>query len=98
MAAVGNLAGGYRDPVDGALREVQTAIAKARELGAPRSIILGQVANGLTGQLNGYRERLLTKALAGAADLVADLTQEAAKVLEQTRTVPVTEFRQGLPS
>lgn len=82
MPTVGNLAGGYRDPMDGALAEVEAAIAKARELGAARSIILGRVANGLTGAINGYRERLLTKALTSAADAFADLTQEEAKRLE----------------
>lgn len=82
MPAVGNLAGGYHDPRDQALAEVEAAVTRARELGVPRTTILGQVANGLTGAVNGYRERLLTTALGHVADRYADLSQADAKVIE----------------
>lgn len=85
MPAVGNLAGGYRDPMDAALAEVRRAIDKARRAGATPGSILGQVANGLTGDLNGYRERILTHDLTEVADPILELTQDEARLVEEAR-------------
>lgn len=44
-------------PVDVALRHVEEAVAAARATEAPVGEILGRVANGLTGRVNGQVER-----------------------------------------
>lgn len=88
------LAGGIGSPspnaytartVDRNLRHVERAVREAIAVDAPVSEVLGRVANGLTGDVNGYRERLLTEALRNAADPLLELTQDEAKGLVLAR-------------
>lgn len=88
------LAGGIGSPspnaytartVDRNLRVVERAVLEAVAVEAPVSEVLGRVANGLTGDVNGYRERLLVEALRNAADPLLELTQEEAKGLVMAR-------------
>lgn len=84
-SSIGSLATSYRDPVDVALLGVEVAILKAREEGAGIDPVLGCVANGLTGNVNGYRERALRAALAQAYESVIDVPLEDLKAAEKAQ-------------
>lgn len=71
---------------DEALRALEAAVRHAIRLNNTASMVLGRVSNGLTGDVNGYRERLLTRALADAAEPILAMSQEDAKaILAQQR-------------
>lgn len=84
-SSIGSRSASYRDPIDYRLLGVEVAILKAREEGAPVELVLGRVANGLTGDVNGYRERALRAALAQAYESVIDVPLEDLKAAERAR-------------
>lgn len=86
-SSIGSPSTTYRDPVDYRLLGVEVAILKAREEGAGIDLVLGRVANGLTGQVNGYRERALRAALNQAYESVIDVPLEDLKAAERASSV-----------
>jgi hypothetical protein len=87
---VGTRAPSVRQPVDTALRELDRALAACRVAEVPTAVILGRVANGITGRLNGYHERALTRRWMDVVDEVADVDVADLKAAEQ-RAQAVTD-------
>lgn len=84
--AIGNRARSYRSPADTRLRELTEVLDRLRlETDAPVGEVLIRVASGLTGSLNGYRERELARVWRDALDELLDTPIEDLKAAERAR-------------
>lgn len=83
MPSMGNTAAVYHNPADAAARAVNDAVTTALDLGVHPASVATAVANGLTGELNGYRARALARAIADAYDALADVPLEDLKAAER---------------
>lgn len=73
------------NPEEQAARLVRTQLRDAAAAGVPAHQLLESVAEALTGELGGYRSRLVTRALRDAWDSVEHINTEAAKAIERAR-------------
>lgn len=84
--AVGPAARSYRAPGDALLRDLTDVLDRIRRDtdASPESVLL-RVASGLTGDLNGYRERALARAWADTYTALTDAPLADLKAAEQAR-------------
>lgn len=64
-------------------RELEAAVKAAADVGLSTYDIAQRLANGLTGQTNGYRERAIARAFSDAYDAVVDVPIADLKAAEQ---------------
>lgn len=69
-------------PVDRLLREVEDVVRRATLAGADPSLVLAQVANGLTGRRSGYVERAATRRMTAALTEALNTPIDALKAEE----------------
>lgn len=82
-APIPTLSPSQRVPAETALRRLEAAVVAARHAGNGNGLILARVANGLTGEINGPRERVIARRLYVALLPLLDLDLDTIKALDK---------------